>query len=143
MKDNNMPIGINPIILNNENEILLGRRINCYGAGTYCLPGGKLRIGETFEECVVREVKEETGLIVKECDITIINICNTIKENHYIQIGALIKKYEGIPEICEPNKCDDLRFFNFNNLPILFENNKVNIELFKKNLFYDKDLNIE
>ena len=140
-----MKIGINSIILNDKDEILLGRRINKYGAGTYCFPGGKLRKGETFEQCIIREVMEETGLIVKEEDIEIINIVNTIKKEvntHFLQIGALIKKYEGIPVIGEPHKCDDLRFFPLDNLPEIFEPNRPNIELYKENLVYDKNLNI-
>jgi 8-oxo-dGTP diphosphatase len=141
MKNEDMPIGINQIILNEKNEILLGCRKQKYGEGTYCLPGGKLRVGETFEQCVVREVKEETGLIVKESDIEVINISNYSKERHFIQVGVLVEKYEGIPKICEPDKCSDLRFFDLNNLPDLFEPNRANIELFKKNMFYDKKLN--
>ncbi len=140
-----MPIGINPIILNDKGEILLGRRINKYGAGTYGFPGGKLRKGETFEQCVVREVYEETGLTVKEEDMKLVNIVNTIQKEvntHFIQIGIVVSKYEGIPKIKEPNKCDDLRFFSIDNLPEIFLLNKSNIELYKKKLLYDKDLNI-
>lgn len=35
-----------------------------YKPGTWDLPGGHLVIGELFEECVAREIQEETGLTV-------------------------------------------------------------------------------
>lgn len=34
-------------------------------SGRYQLPGGKLEPGETFEECLRREVQEETGLNIE------------------------------------------------------------------------------
>lgn len=43
-------------------EILLIRRGKEPFKGSYALPGGFLGHGETLEECVVREVLEETGL---------------------------------------------------------------------------------
>ena len=45
------------LIINSNNECLLG-----YGHNTYQLPGGHLEKNETFDECVIREVKEETGI---------------------------------------------------------------------------------
>lgn len=45
------------IIINSKNEILLGR-VN----STYQFPGGHLEEGESLEECLLREIKEETGI---------------------------------------------------------------------------------
>ena len=44
------------------NEILVIRRRKEPFKGSYALPGGFLEYGEKVEECVVREVLEETGL---------------------------------------------------------------------------------
>ena len=39
--------------------------VNKYGEDSYCLPGGYVAIGETSEEAMIRELKEETGLNFK------------------------------------------------------------------------------
>jgi len=43
-------------------KILLVRRKNEPFKGGYALPGGFVEYGETVEECVLREIEEETGL---------------------------------------------------------------------------------
>ena len=140
-----MPIGINPIILDEDGKILLGLRKNCYGAVTWGLPGGKLQMFETFEETAVREIKEETNLDVMVEDIDVINLANSFdlnSETHFIQIGVLVKKYEGLLKVMEPEKCEELRFFDLDNLPEhLFASTKMNIELYKMKKFYNKSVN--
>lgn len=138
-----MPIGVNAIILNEKGEILLSKRKNRFGAGTYSLIGGKLKKGETLEEGIIREVKEEIDIEVKQEDIEVLNIASTIDLRHFIQIGIRIKKYEGTIQNKEPNKCEELKFFPLDNLPELFSGNKANIELYKENKFYDKTKNIK
>jgi len=46
-------------------KILLVKRKNEPFKGRYALPGGFVEYGETVEECVIREIREETGLKVR------------------------------------------------------------------------------
>ena len=48
-----------------NNKILLVKRATVVFKGYWALPGGRVDTGETVEQTVVREVKEETGLHVK------------------------------------------------------------------------------
>jgi 8-oxo-dGTP diphosphatase len=52
-----------------DGRILLVRRGQEPGKGQYALPGGFAEYGERAEECVVREVLEETGLHTEVLDL--------------------------------------------------------------------------
>jgi len=54
-------VGCSAIIFDQGGKFLLTRRAD---NGQWCLPGGGLEPGESFEEACVREVEEETGLNV-------------------------------------------------------------------------------
>jgi ADP-ribose pyrophosphatase YjhB (NUDIX family) len=58
-------VGCGVIIEKNE-KILLQHRTD---EDNWCVPGGVMEIGETFEETAKREVLEETGLQVKEIQL--------------------------------------------------------------------------
>ena len=47
-----------------DGELLLVRRGHGPAAGSWSVPGGRVELGETLHEAVVREVAEETGLAV-------------------------------------------------------------------------------
>jgi len=52
------------VIKDEQGRLLLVRRRNEPGAGLWSLPGGRIEPGETEQQAVVREVREETGLKV-------------------------------------------------------------------------------
>lgn len=55
-------------ILNEKGELLVERRAKEPAKGTLDLPGGFADCGETAEEGIAREIKEETGLAVKDIE---------------------------------------------------------------------------
>lgn len=62
---------VSAIVLNEENEILLVRQFRvAVMKETYEIPAGVLDIeGEAIEDCLIRELQEETALDVKKADI--------------------------------------------------------------------------
>jgi len=48
-----------------DRKVLIVRRAREPASGLYTLPGGGVEAGETLGEAVIREVREETGLVVE------------------------------------------------------------------------------
>ena len=57
------------VICNDQGKILIDRRLDKGDmAGLWEFPGGKIEPGETVEDCVIREIKEEINLDVRVGD---------------------------------------------------------------------------
>jgi len=111
--------GVAAIVLNNE-RVLLGKRLGSHGAGTWSFPGGKLDYGEDPFYCALRETKEETGMNVRMIDRNSCASTNDIFEKENLHFTTLYFRADyngGIPIVMEPNKCEEWKWFSWNNLP--------------------------
>ena len=83
-----LPIpSVEAVISKNDSLLFLRRKINPV-KGEWWFPGGRIRKGETLEETLYREVKEETGLDVIESEL--INVYSRIFDGrHDISIAYL------------------------------------------------------
>jgi 8-oxo-dGTP diphosphatase len=52
-----------------ELQVLLVRRAHEPLKGEWSLPGGAVELGETLQEAIGREVREETGLVIETVDV--------------------------------------------------------------------------
>jgi ADP-ribose pyrophosphatase YjhB (NUDIX family) len=59
---NSLVPGGSALVVDDEGAILMQRRSD---SGNWSLPGGVMDIGETLEQCVIRETKEESGLDIE------------------------------------------------------------------------------
>ena len=62
----NVNVSVNAIIQKGDRFLLVQQAMPLEVRGKWSLPGGKVENGETFEDAVLREVSEETGLKVRK-----------------------------------------------------------------------------
>ena len=129
--------GAAAIIVNEKGQILLQSRAD---RDKWGLPGGCQELGERFKDTVIREIKEETNLDVREEDLEIIEVVSGMsRRNNYPNgdvvinntVLYLVKKYYG--ELKWDSESKDMRFFDLDNLP-QNQNDPDLIEIYIKKL---------
>ncbi|MFK7974051.1 MAG: NUDIX hydrolase [Rickettsiaceae bacterium] len=120
-KSNMRPqIGIGVLVFNDLNQLLLGHRTSSHGEGEFGLPGGHLEFGESFEDCAVREVKEEAGFDIKEPKF--LSLTNDIfieSSKHYVSIFMCASFDENQKIVnMEPEKVIGWKWYDLSNLPM-------------------------
>ena len=136
-----VPVSVH-LLLIKENKILLMRRKNTgFADGFYSMPAGKLEPKESVENAIIREVKEEINIDIKNETLKTIQVMNRNGiDRERIDYFFTVDRWNGEIRNNEPNKCDDLKWFDLANLPentipyikeaIINYNKKINFSLF-------------
>jgi 8-oxo-dGTP pyrophosphatase MutT (NUDIX family) len=101
-----------------ESQILLLRRFNTgYEDGNYSVPAGHLDGNETVIAAAAREAEEETGLSIEWSDIVFSSVMHRMEEEERVDFFVHVRRWQGEPHNTEPDKCDELRWVNVDELP--------------------------
>lgn len=94
-------MGVGAVVIH-EDRVLLVRRGKEPMRGRWLVPGGTVEWGETLEEAVVREVREETGLTVRPREM--VAVLDRIQREddarvlyHFVIVDYLCDWVEGTP----------------------------------------------
>ncbi|HQK63738.1 MAG TPA: NUDIX domain-containing protein, partial [Candidatus Staskawiczbacteria bacterium] len=92
------------------------------------LVAGHVDRGENFTGAIIREAREESGIDLKSEDLKMVHIMHRDSRidypqgvaegvNERVDVFFTADKWEGEIKNMEPNKCDDLSWFDLKNLP--------------------------
>ena len=106
------------LFLVKDGKILLLRRFNTgYEDGNYSVPAGHIDGNERATTAMLREAKEEAGVVINERDIRMVHVMHRKSEEERIDFFFEATEWQGEPKIMETNKCDDLSWFPISQLP--------------------------
>ena len=133
--------GARILIENANGEILFVEKTK---TGELCLPAGGLEEGETIEECIKREVKEETGLDILALEIIGLST-NPINETvqytngdviQYFTVDFYSNQWQGNLKVTDVDEIKSVSFKNKSYLTQLPKNESlitVSLDYFQKN----------
>lgn len=103
---------VGAVVLDDAGQLLLVRRAREPGRGRWSVPGGRLETGESDHQAVIREVAEETGLVVEAVarrgftDDPMPEV-----GRHYVTLFVECTVIGGQARIGEPDKATDLAWY--------------------------------
>src|ERR1700732_4326569 len=114
-------VGVGAVIIENA-RVLLVKRAHPPLEAQWSIPGGVLEVGEMVREAAIREVREETGLIVEAGDL--LGVYDRVLRNaeqrvqyHYVLIDFLCRQVAG--DLAASSDADEVRWFSREELPAL------------------------
>ncbi len=115
-------VAVGGMIFNEEGQLLLCehtyRRLHPWG-----LPGGDLKFGEDPVGGIRREIREETGLMIQETRLLLVENSTEI---HHIALTYLCT---GVSGAFIPNEeVSSIRYFDTGSLPDFFQEHRVTID---------------
>lgn len=129
-------------IKDNHEEILFQKRKNTgYCDGFYDLSAsGHVEANESMKHAMCREAKEELKIDINEEDLEFVCMIHK-NSNGIIYYNGYFKanKWGGEPIINEPQKNEELKWININNLPSnIVDDRIIAIENYKNNIKYSE-----
>lgn len=101
-------VGLKAVVLNAKNEmLLLQRSADNTVAGKWDIPGGRMSFGESLDEALKREVKEESGLDVERIG-AVLNVCTFLRDvdakNQIVRITFAVRAAEGLVTVSDEHQ---------------------------------------
>ncbi|MEV0996495.1 NUDIX domain-containing protein [Nonomuraea sp. NPDC050202] len=110
-------IGVGVVLIAPDGRVLLGERVKAGEPPSWCLPGGAVEPGESFEEAAVRELGEETGIHDAGTPRVTAVVLDHPEGGVRVTAGVSMAAGAGAPVVTEPHVFRSWRWFPLDGLP--------------------------
>jgi len=106
------------LFLIRDGKILLLRRFNTgYEDGKYSVVAGHLNGDEEVKAAAIREAREEVGIEISARDLQVVGVMHRKSNDERVDFFLTAASWAGEIVNQEPDKCDQLAWFNVDDLP--------------------------
>ena len=106
------PVAVH-LLLVEDGRILLLRRYNTgFADESYSTIAGHIDGGEDLKTAMIREAREEAGIEVSRSNLKVVGAMHVKGDDEYFYFFLRASEWSGEVTNMEPEKCDDLRWFD-------------------------------
>lgn len=110
------------IVFERGDKILISHRVNSgYHDGEWGVPTGHIQEGEPASGAAIRKAREEVGVRLRMSELRLAHVMHRSSQNDktadYIDFYFLAENFPSEPTNKEPQKCDELKWVKWNQLP--------------------------
>ncbi|MGI5262394.1 NUDIX hydrolase [Streptomyces angustmyceticus] len=114
-------IGVHLHLEDDDGRVLLGLRHphSTYAGNTWHYLAGRCE-QESAVTCLVREAQEEAGLVIDPADVELVHVVDVVDTSGgqpLMQLVFQARRWKGVPEIREPDKCLAWQWWEATDLP--------------------------
>lgn len=109
------------LILAKDSKVLLMRRAHTgWHDGDFDLVAGHIDGNESLKTALAREANEEMGITITPASAKFVHLIHGLFEDgkEYFNIFFAVGDWVGEPRIMEPDKCDQIAWFDLDELPV-------------------------
>lgn len=113
-------VGVGALIVDDQGRLFLTKRgLHAQNErGTWEFPGGSVEFGETLAAALRREIYEEYGITIAVGELLeVVDHLLLDEGQHWVSPTFLCTIVEGEPQICEPEKCSAIGWFDPHDVP--------------------------
>ena len=111
------PVTVHMFFFRGEKVLLIRRYRTGYMDGHYSVPAGHLDGNEPVRLAAVREAFEEIGVRIDPQNIAFAEVFHRQEGDERVDFFVHVREWSGEPVNAEPQKCDELRWTDINDLP--------------------------
>jgi 8-oxo-dGTP diphosphatase len=111
-------VGVGAVIVDEHRQILLLLRRKAPEIDHWTIPGGTVEFGETLEDAILRELREEIGVAcIIDRLLGVTNHILSAEQKHWVSPAFLVHITSGVPENKEPAAHAEMQWYPIEGLP--------------------------